>query len=187
MDGHLSLCTGPPSLTNSSVLCPCRHPAASGGTDLHTELSSVFDTQKAAHMCCWADGLLCHMPCPWEVKGPYTFSGRWMGVCTKGRKCMSALMRIYALTGLTRRGSPLAQGWAHRGWALPPLSPLSSPPVPSQGPSRSSDLPDPCLSWSLTDVLAPTIPQLQVPECLREGGQPGALLRRYPHHQKCAR
>ncbi|XP_019297197.1 coronin-2B isoform X1 [Panthera pardus] len=39
----------------------------------------------------------------------------------------------------------------------------------------------------LQDVLASTIPQLQVPERLREGGQPGALLRRYPHHQECAR
>jgi len=32
--------------------------------------------------------------------------------------------------------------------------------------------------------MAPAVPQLQVSERLREGGEPGALLRRHPHHQE---
>lgn len=32
--------------------------------------------------------------------------------------------------------------------------------------------------------MASDLPKLQVSKCLRKSGQPGALLRRYPHHQE---
>lgn len=32
--------------------------------------------------------------------------------------------------------------------------------------------------------MAPDLPKLQVSKCLRKSGQPGALLRRRPHHQE---
>lgn len=62
----------------SPTLHFCGHPASSVCTS-HTELSTIFDIQKAAHTCCWVDGLLCHMchmPCPSKVN---ILSGGWDG------------------------------------------------------------------------------------------------------------
>lgn len=45
-----------------------------------------------------------------------------------------------------------------------------------------------CLSvthLSFSDVMASDVPKLQVSKCLWKSSQPGALLRRYPHHQEC--
>ena len=106
--------------------------------------------------------------------------------------CQSLLLRDFI-----ERVSPPAQGRAPNSWRFLPLSPhpegrywafLTSciPETSRTCPSGSSPRLDPCLFWPLTDVLASAIPQLQVPERLREGGQPGALLRRDPHHQECA-
>lgn len=131
-----------------------------------------------------------------EGKGPGILSGKWDGSvdqqqemceCTHATLCPcrtllkehvlqrrtghailgGSLSSPCALSGVTRARSPPAS----LGSSVP--SPLSSP-----APSGSSDQPDPCPSWPLTDVLASAIPQLQVPERLWESGQPGALLRR---------
>ncbi|TRZ07597.1 hypothetical protein HGM15179_019513, partial [Zosterops borbonicus] len=57
-------------------------------------------------------------------------------------------------------------------WSIPDsLSSVSIPGDPEEEPSGA-------------DVMAAAVPQLQVPERLREGGEPGALLRRDPHHQE---